>query len=73
MSIDTFTLSPDTTVLDVISRYRQTEDIFKRYDTIAGECICCRALFESLDDVAKRYGLDRDQFLSDLEAAINIR
>lgn len=73
MSIDTFTLSPDTTVLDVISRYRQTEDVFKRYDTIAGECICCRALFESLDDVAKRYGLDRDQFLSDLEAAINIR
>jgi len=73
MSIDTFTLSPDTTVLDVISRYRQTEDVFKRYDTVAGECICCRALFESLDDVAKRYGLDRDQFLSDLEAAINIR
>ncbi|HOO91304.1 MAG TPA: hypothetical protein PLA74_10820 [Syntrophales bacterium] len=52
MAIDTCTLSPDTSVLDVISRFRQTERVFKKYDEIAGECICCQALFESLGDVA---------------------
>ncbi len=73
MSHQTFMLTPETSVLDVVSRFRQTERVFKEYDKIAGECICCQALFESLDDVARRYGFDRDQFLFDLEVAINIR
>ena len=71
MSIDKHTLSPEVIVLDVISRYRQTESVFKQYDKIAGECICCQVLFESLGDVAKKYGLDSERFLSELEAAIN--
>lgn len=66
-------LGPDMIVLDVVSRYPQTEGVFKRYDVIAGECICCNALFETLEDVARRYGLDADRFLSDLEASIAIR
>ena len=71
MAIDAYTLSPATSILDVVSRFRQTEHVFKEYDEIAGECICCQALFESLEDVARRYGFDLDRFLSDLEAAIN--
>ena len=71
MAIDTFMLTPETSVLDVVSRFRQTELVFKEYDKIAGECICCQALFESLGDVARRYGFDPHQLLSDLEAAIN--
>ncbi len=57
------------TVLDVVSRYRQTEAVFKKYDKQAGECICCQALFEPLRKVAIRYGLNMEQLLTDLEAA----
>lgn len=62
-------IHPEMTVLDVVSRYRQTEAVFKRYDAQAGECICCQALFESLRDVAEKYHLDLKELLSDLEAA----
>jgi hypothetical protein len=62
-------IHPEMTVLDVVSRYRQTEKVFKRYDAQAGECICCQALFESLRDVAKKYDLDLIKLLADLEAA----
>ena len=59
----------DMTVLDVVSKYRRTEDVFKRYDEKAGECICCQALFEPLKDVAKKYRLDLEKLMTDLETA----
>jgi hypothetical protein len=31
----------DMKVLDIVSHYRQTLDVFKRYDEPASECICC--------------------------------
>ena len=61
-------IHPEMTVLDVVSRYRQTEAVFKRYDALVGECICCRALFEPLRDVAKKYNLDLKRLLKDLES-----
>ncbi len=61
-------IHPEMTVLDVVSRYRQTEAVFKRYDARAGECICCQALFESLRDVAEKYHLDLKGLLTDLES-----
>ena len=63
------TITPDMTVLDVVSKYRRTEDIFRSYDAAAGECICCQALFDTLEDVARKYGLDLDRLLADLRTA----
>ena len=57
------------TVLDVVSKYRQTEAVFKKYDEQAGACICCEALFEPIKDIAAKYGLDLEGLLADLEAA----
>ena len=65
-----FAINKDMTVLDIVSRFRETEAVFNAYDAHAGECICCRALFDSLEDVSARYHLDMDQFLNDLESAI---
>ena len=62
-------IRPEMTVLDVVSKYRQTEAVFKHYDQQAGECICCQALFESLQDMAARYRLDLERLLSDLNKA----
>jgi hypothetical protein len=58
------------TVLDIISRYRETEAVFKAWDHRAGECICCRALFETVQQVADRYGLDLDRLMAELHAAV---
>ncbi len=58
---------PEMTVLDVVSRYRKTEAVFKKYDELAGECICCQALFDPIKKVAERYGLDLERLLADLE------
>jgi len=60
-------IHPEMTVLDVVSRYRETEAVFKRYDAQAGACICCQALFESLQDVANKYHLNLKRLLADLE------
>jgi len=57
------------TVLDVLNLHRQTEAVFKQYDKQAGECICCQALFEPLQDLAERHGIELDRFMADLESA----
>ena len=60
----------EMTVLDVVSKFRKTETVFKKYDKQAGECICCQALFEPLNKVAIKYGLNLKKLLADLETAI---
>jgi hypothetical protein len=61
-------IHPEMTILDILSRYRKTEDVFKQYDKQAGECICCQALFEPLGKVVATYGLNMEKLLTDLEA-----
>lgn len=60
-------IHPEMTVLDIISRYRKAEAVFKRYDKQAGECICCQALFEPLSKVAIKYGLNLEELMEALE------
>lgn len=59
-------ITPDMTVLDIVSNNKSTIEIFRGYDEQAGECICCSSLFETLDKVAEKYGIDLDTILSDL-------
>jgi len=66
-------IQPEMTVLDVVSRYRGSEAIFKNYDEQAGVCICCQALFETLKEVAEKYGIDLEQLLTELEAFTDVR
>lgn len=63
-------INKNMTVLDIVSRYRGTETVFNAYNTEAGVCICCQALFDNLGDVSTRYNLDLEQFLTDLESVI---
>jgi len=64
---------PEMIVLDVVSRYKGSEAIFKKYDEQAGGCICCQALFETLREVAEKYGIDLGQLLAELEAITDVR
>ena len=61
-------ITPDMSVLDIVSRYRQTETVFKRYDALAGECICCNSLFETLAAIALKYGFDVNDLIEELKA-----
>ena len=63
-------IEPRMTVLDIVGRYRATEAVFKRWDSRAGECICCQALFDTVAQVAERYRLDLDQLMAELNAVI---
>ena len=63
-------IKPGMTVLDIVSKYRATIEIFERYDKRARECICCSALFDPLEDVAEKYNLDLIELLRDLETAV---
>ncbi len=62
-------ISPDMTIVDIVSRYRQTEAVFKQYDERAGVCLCCQALFDPLKEVAHKYGLNLAKLISDLKVA----
>jgi hypothetical protein len=64
-------IDPQMTVLDILSCHRKTEAVFKAWDRRAGECICCQALFDTLQQVADRYGLNLDQLVAEINAAIN--
>ena len=59
----------EMTVLEVMCQYRQTEHVFRKYDAVAGVCLCCQALFDSLADLTRKYGLDSDELLADLECS----
>ncbi len=59
-------ISPTMTVLEVIQLHRSTEAVFKALEAETGHCICCEALFDPLEQVARRYRLD----LADLKARL---
>ena len=60
----------DMTVLDVLFMCRETEEVFRKYDEQAGVCICCDTLFETLETVSAKYGLDLARLLYDLEKIV---
>lgn len=55
------------TVLDTIYAYADTQAVFKKYDEVAGECICCCSLFLPIRSVTDKYHLDLNLLLSELQ------
>ena len=67
----TLIITPGTTIIEIISQYRETEVIFKRLEEETGACVCCQGLFLSLREAAKRFGFDLGTVLTALNAAID--
>ncbi|MDI6742422.1 MAG: hypothetical protein QMD11_06730 [Smithella sp.] len=63
------TIASGTLLLDIVSRWPATETVLHRYDELAGVCLCCTCLFDSIEDVASRFSLDLKAFLRDIEKA----
>lgn len=62
-------IEPAMTMLDIVSKYSATQEVFKDWEGLAGECICCSALFEPLEIVAEKYELDLSALIKELTAA----
>ena len=63
-------IGPAMTVLDIVSKYSATQEVFKRWDDRAGGCICCNALFAPLETVAEKYNLNLSALIEELTAAV---
>ncbi len=60
-------ITPDMTIVEVLSQYRQTEEVFRRYEGEAKGCLLCHALFDTLAEAAAKYGLNLDRLMKDLQ------
>jgi hypothetical protein len=56
-------------LLSVVEKYPATQAVFEAYETQAGECICCNALFQTIEEVAAKYSLNLETFLEDINRA----
>ena len=62
-------ITPDTILLDIVSKWPTTETVFRRYDEKAGVCLCCTCLFDTIEDISSRFSLDLKRLLRDIETA----
>ncbi len=63
-------IHPDMTILDIVSTHQNTIAVFKSFDELPGECICCTSLFMTIQDVAAKYNIDLPMFLSTIVKVI---
>jgi hypothetical protein len=64
-------ITSEMTIFEILCQHRHTEKVFRQYAAAAGGCLCCQALFHSLEEVARRYGLDLNRLLDDLEQTLS--
>jgi hybrid cluster-associated redox disulfide protein len=61
-------ITKDMGIIDIVQQYPQTLEVFQKYGL---GCIgCAAARFENLEAGAKVHGIDVDDFIDDLNAAI---
>nr|WP_320051069.1 hypothetical protein [uncultured Desulfuromonas sp.] len=63
----------EMTLLDIVSNHEETIEVFHQYDEEAGVCLCCTALFESVQTVATTYNLNIEALLRDLNKVLKKR
>lgn len=57
------------TLLEIVEKHPETEDVFREYEDIAGECLLCKNLFDSIEDVAREYNINSEELLNKLNIA----
>lgn len=59
-------ITAQTLILDVLTWYPAAQQLLAEYDRLAGVCLCCEALFDSVAEVAACCNLPVDQLLARL-------
>lgn len=63
-------ITKEMTVLEIVENYPETEEAFRSFDSVLGRCLLCSNLFDSIEDIAETYGLDAEELIARLNAAI---
>jgi hypothetical protein len=58
------------TLLEIVEKHPETEHIFRDYDEFAGECLLCNGLFDSIENISIKYGINSDEIISRLNILI---
>jgi len=53
-------------ILDIIAQYPETQDVFRGYDEVAGVCVMCNHLFDSLETLCLKYDIEINRLISQL-------
>lgn len=61
-------ITKDMDILDIVDAHPQTEDVFRSYDAVVGECIMCKHLFETVEELTRIYSLNLDEMLEKLNS-----
>jgi 4-alpha-glucanotransferase len=61
-------IHPYMTLLEVMFQWRASEAVFQAYEAQAGTCLRCHALFDTLEEAARKYNLNLNQLVADLNA-----
>ena len=64
-------ISKDSVILDVVCEHQETVEVFSRYDDQAGQCICCNSLFDTIETMTKKYGINTDTLIQDLKNTVS--
>lgn len=63
-------ITKEMTILDLVSEYPETEAIFSRYDSVAGQCVLCANLLDTLDAFCSAYNLEIEELLKEIMRVI---
>jgi hypothetical protein len=61
-------VTPQMTLVEIMTQWRPSETIFQAYEPQAGTCLRCHALFDTLEEAAQKYNLDLTKLLAELNA-----
>lgn len=59
-------ITRDMTLLEIAEKYPEVETIIRSYDEIAGVCLWCEHLFDSLETISNQFGIDLEELLARL-------
>ncbi len=65
-------INKDMSPLDIVEKYPETENIFREYDTVIGECLLCNYLFDSINNIAEKHKIDINEMIERLNKSISL-
>jgi len=63
-------ITKNMTMLEIIENYPETEEVFRAYDDIAGKCLLCNNLFDSIETIAMEYSINSEEMLNKINILI---
>lgn len=63
----------NTTLLDLVDKYPFTEDIIRKFDGVAGCCLLCTHLFDTIEQIEVERGINLNELVNNLINTIDLK